>query len=222
MFFTAVKAQNTGFQATPAATPPFNWTAVTGTWNVTSNPAQVRSGVQAMTITDPATSGTTIGTLNPFVTTTSAGNYLIVMGWGKSNTASNALFYLGYRTGTSNTLNPTTTTSGQAANVNDVTWSRVTSVSAATVAAGTYGVSLRAFRSASTAGTQLYFDDIIMYASTSNVPDFDAPNPATTVLLSGNTISWNNGSDNGTPASGSCGMHAANARPSPRPRAATA
>jgi hypothetical protein len=206
LFSLNLNAQNTGFEATPATTPPNNWTAVTGTWTVTTNPAQVRSGTQAMTITDPATSGTTLGTTNPFVTTTTAGNYLIVMGWGKSNTASNALFYLGYRTGTTNTLNPTTTTSGQAANINDATWSRVTSVSAATVAAGTYGVSLRAFRSASTANTQLYIDDIIMYASPSNVPDYDAPSPANTVLLSGNTITWNNGTDNGTPASGIAGV----------------
>lgn len=204
--FGNVYSQNWGFENTTISSPPNNWTAVTGTWTVHTTPANVRTGSNSMTITDPATSGTTMGTTNPFVTTTTAGNYLITMGWGKSSSASNALFYLGYRTGTSNTLNPTSTASGQAANINDVTWSRVTSVSAATVAAGSYGISLRAFRSASTAGTILYFDDIIMYASPSNVPDFSSPDPSTNVLLNANTLTWNNGNDNGTPASGIGGV----------------
>lgn len=202
----SLEAQNLGFEATPVATPPANWSAVTGTWSVSTDPNFVRTGNQSMTITDPATSGTTLGTTNPVLTTTSAG-YLIAIGWGKSNTASNALFYTGYRTGTTNTLNPTTTTSGQPANINNTSWSRVVSVSASsTIAAGNYGISLRAFRSASTAGTTLYFDDFILYSSSSAVPDLTAPNPASNVLVSGNTITWNNGIDNGAPASGIGGV----------------
>lgn len=204
--FSNAFSQNWGFENTTISSPPNNYSAVTGTWTINTTPSNVRTGVNSMTITDPATSGTTMGTTNPFVTTTTAGNYLITMGWGKSSSASNALFYLGYRTGTTNTLNPTSTATGQAANINDVTWSRVTSVSAATVAAGSYGISLRAFRSASTAGTILYFDDLIMYASPSNIPDYSAPDPSTNVLLNVNTLSWNNGVDNGTPASGIGGV----------------
>lgn len=199
-------SQNLGFEATPAATPPANWTAVTGTWTVNTTPNFVRTGVNSMTITDPATTGTTIGTVSPFVTTTTPG-YLITIGWGKSNTANNALFHLGYRTGTANTLNPTSTASGQPANLNDVTWSRIVSVSASgTLAANSYGASLRAFRSASTAGTTIYIDDIIMYPSASNVPDLTAPNFASNVFFNVNNITWINGTDNGAPASGIGGV----------------
>src|SRR5215212_7848071 len=93
-----LNAKNLGFEATPATTPPTNWSAVTGTWIVNTTPATVRTGAQSMAITDPATTGTTIGTTNPVITTTSPG-YLIVIGWGKASTPSNGLFYLGYRTG---------------------------------------------------------------------------------------------------------------------------
>jgi hypothetical protein len=199
-------AQNLGYEATPATTPPNNWTAVSGTWNVSTNPVYVRTGTQSMTITDPATTGSTVGTTSPVLTTTSSG-YLITIGWGKSNTASNALFHTGYRTGTINTLNPTTTTSGQPANLNDVTWSRIVSVSASgTIAAGNYGVAIRAFRSAAVANTQVYLDDFIIYGSSSNVPDLSAPNAATGTSIAGNVLSWTNGTDNGAPASGIGGV----------------
>ncbi len=205
-FNTTAFAQNWGFESTTVSTPPNNWSAVTGTWSVHTTPANVRSGTNSMAITDPATSGTTIGTTNPFVTVPGTGYYLITIGWGKSNTANNALFHLGYRSGTTNTLNPSTTSTGQPANLNDVTWSRITSVSTATVAAGNYGISLRAFRSASVAGTTIYIDDLIMYPSTSNVPDYTAPDPVNGVILNGNVLTWNNGIDNGAPASGIGGV----------------
>ncbi len=201
-----VNAQNWGFEATPVTSPPSNWTVVTGTWTINTNATYIRTGTQSMKITDPATSGTTIGTTTPFLTTSSAG-YLITIGWGKSNTASNALFYTGYRTGTTNTFNPTTTTSGQPANINNTTWSRVVSVSTSgTIAAGNYGIPIRAFRSASTAGTEVYLDDFIIYGSSSNVPDLSAPTSASSVTITGNNISWNNGIDNGSPASGIGGV----------------
>jgi hypothetical protein len=203
-FSITLNAQNLGFEATPAATPPSNWTAVTGTWTI--NTTTIRTGSQSMTITDPATTGTTMGTVSPVLTTTSPG-YLITMAWGRSNVASNAVIYLGYRTGTTNTLNPSAATTGQPANLNNTAWTRVTSVSASgTIAAGSYGVSMRAFRTAGTAGTTLYLDDIIIYASTSNVPDLTAPNTATNGLVAGQNISWSNGTDNGTPASGIGGV----------------
>lgn len=201
-----VFAQNWGFEATPVASPPSNWTIVTGTWTVNTNATYVRSGTQSMKIVDPATTGTTIGTTTAFNTTTAPG-YIITMGWGKSNTASNALFYTGYRTGTTNTFNPTTTTTGQAANINNSTWSRVISVStSSTIAAGNYGIPIRAFRSAATAGTEVYLDDFISYGSTSNVPDISAPLAASGVTIAGNLISWTNGTDLGAPASGIGGV----------------
>lgn len=201
-----VSAQNLGFEATPATSPPANWSLVTGIWTVNTNPTYVRTGTQSMMITDPATTGTTIGTTNPVITTTSPG-YLITMGWGKSDTASNALFYTGYRTGTTNTFNPSSTASGQAANLNDITWSRIISVSvSATLAAGSYGIPIRAFRSASIAGTELYFDDFIIYGSASSVPDVSAPDPASGASIASNNLSWTNGLDNGAPASGTDGV----------------
>jgi hypothetical protein len=201
LFLTNIlKAQNLGFEALPATTPPNNWTAVTGTWTV--NNTTVRTGTSSMTITDPATSGTTLGNTNPFLTTTSTSNFLITMGWGRSNTASNALFYLGYRSGTVNTITPTSTSAGQPANINNTGWSRVVSVSSTTVPAGSYGVGLRAFTSAASAGTQLFFDDIIMYASTSNVPDLTAPNSPTAVQVASGSVQWTINADNGSPASG--------------------
>lgn len=201
-----ISAQNLGFEATPITSPPNNWTAVSGTWTVNTNATYVRTGTQSMTITDPATSGSTIGTTNPFVTTAGAGNYLISIGWGKSNVANNALFYLGYRSGTTNTINPASTSTGQPANLNDVTWSRISSASAVTVAAGSYGTSLRAFRSATTTGTVVYIDDIITYASTSNIPDLSDPDDVSGLSKVGNVLSWTNGADNGAPASGIGGV----------------
>ena len=197
-------AQNLGFEATPAATPPTNWTAVSGTWSV--NTSIVRTGTQSMAITDPATSGTTIGTTNPFVNTTAPG-YLITIGWGRASNATNALFHLGYRTGTTNTVNPNITTTGQAPNLNDVNWTRITSASVSgTLAAGSYGASLRAFRSATSPSTTIYIDDIITYASASNVPDLTAPNPVIGVTNASNNLSWTNGVDIGSPASGVGGV----------------
>lgn len=199
-----VKAQNLGFEATPATTPPANWSATTGTWAVENS--IVRTGNASLTITDPATTGTTIGNTAAVITTTAPG-YLITIGWGRSNVASNAVIYLGYRLNTTNTLNPSSTSTGQAANLNNTTWTRITSVSSSsTVAAGNYGVSMRAFRTASTSGTTLYLDDIIIYGSSSNVPDLSAPNAATGGSQTNYNLSWTNGTDNGAPASGIGGV----------------
>ncbi len=198
-------AQNTGFEALPATSPPNNWSAVTGTWVIETNPANVRTGAQSMSITDPAATGTTGGTTNPFYTSP-GGEYLIAIGWGKASNATNGLFHLGYRSGTTNTLNPSSTSSGQPANLNDVSWSRIISVSSTAPAAGNYGVSLRAFRSATSPSTTIYMDDIILYSSASNVPDLSAPNPGSNVFVSGTNISWINGVDNGSPASGIGGV----------------
>ncbi len=205
LLVVASRGQNLGFEA-PSATPPANWTAVTGTWLTSTTAGFVRTGTQSMSILDPATSGTTIGTSNPVLTTTAPG-FLITIGWGKASTPSNGLYYLGYRSGTTNTLNPTTTTAGQAANLNDVSWSRIVSVSASgTLAAGSYGVSLRAFRSATSPSTIIYVDDVIMYSSASSVADLSAPSAATAGSISGTTINWTNGTDNGSPASGIGGV----------------
>jgi len=199
-------AQNMGFEA-PSATPPTGWVPVTLTWSHNTNQTFVRTGGNSMTVTDPATSGSTIGCTNGFVTTAAPGSFLITIAWGKSNTAANASFYLGYRTGSTNTLNPSTTATPPAQYVlNNTTWTRISSASAATVAAGSYGPALRAFRQTSTTGTQVYMDDFIIYASPSNVPDLTAPNPAAGATIAGNVLSWANGSDNGAPASGISGL----------------
>ena len=195
VFPFVVQAQNLGFEAT-AATPPMNWDPVTGTW--ITNTTEARTGLQSMSISNPATGGTTINTVTPFLTTTSAGNYLISIGWAKANTT-NAEVGFGYRTGASNT-NPATP-------INITTsWARYAFVSTATVGANTYGASMRAYRVTTNPATTVYIDDFIVYASTSNVPDLSAPNPASAATISGNLISWTNGTDNGTPASGIGGV----------------
>jgi len=203
----SAKSQNLGFEAA-SATPPTNWTVVTLVWSNNTDATYVRTGSKSMTVTDPATSGSTAGNTSGFTTTAAAGSYIITIGWGKSNTASNAAFYLGYKNSAgTNTLNPSTTTTPPAAyQLNNTTWTRIASASAATVAAGSYGPAIRAFRVASTTGTVVYMDDFITYASPSNVPDLTAPNPATGVSLAGNSLSWTNGSDNGAPASGIGGV----------------
>jgi hypothetical protein len=199
-------SQNLGFEATPATSPPANWTAVSGTWNVNTNPVFVRTGLQSMSTLDPATSGTTINTTTTVVTSTAPG-YLITIGWGKASTPTNGVLYLGYRSGTTNTLNPSATAVGQSSNLNDVTWSRITSVStSSTLAAGNYGISMRAFRTATAPSTTVYIDDVIIYPSTSNVPDLSAPNAPTGMSVTGNQLSWTNGTDNGSPASGIGGV----------------
>lgn len=208
---TKVSAQNYGFEA-PASTPPQSWTPVTGTWvtiNATQFPNFVRSGNQAVSITDPATTGTTIGNTVPTVTTTTGGNFLISMVWARSNVDDNARINIGYRSGTTNTLNPSATNAGQAPNMNSQGWSRVISISAGPVPAGTYSPAMRAFRTTSIPNTTLYLDDFIIYASPVPIADTIAPQPAQNINVNqgaGYQISWVNGEDQGTPASGIDGV----------------
>jgi len=201
-----VNAQNLGFEATPATSPPNGWTVTNGTWTVTTDPNEVRTGVKAMRIINPSLFGSTIRTTNTLITTTSS-QYLITIGWGKSNTPSNGVLRLGYRNSVgASTLNPSSTSVGQVSNLTNSEWTRISSVSANTVSSGSYGAAMRAFSSASITGTSVLIDDVVFYASSSNIPDLSAPNPASNLTLSNNIISWNNGIDNGAPASGIKGI----------------
>ena len=201
-----LNAQNMGFEA-PAVTPPTGWTAVTLVWSTTTAPGTVRTGSQAMQVPSPATSGSTIGCTNGFASVTTPGNYLITLAWGKCAGPNVAAMVPGYRNGTGNVLNPNNLAPQPASfNLNPTTWTRIVTVSAATVAPGNYGPALRAFSVNASAGVFLYMDDFIVYPSTSNIPDLSAPDPATNVYISGNSITWINGADNGAPASGVDGI----------------
>jgi hypothetical protein len=191
-------AQNFGFEYMPNSTPPFQWTPVTGTWNTEINPTFVRTGKQCMHINTMSGSGTTLYNTSAYVLVNQAGGYLITMAWTKSD-ISNATLYLGYRGG-STVLNPSVLTTGQPINVSEVDWNRIISISAATVAQGNYGPSMRAYRSNATITTNLYIDDVFLYWSPVPVADTVAPSPVSNVLLSqsgGNpSLSWTNGTDN--------------------------
>lgn len=191
-------AQNFGFEVVPASTPPNQWMQVTGTWNTEVNSALVRTGKQCMHINTMSGTGTTLYNTSAYVPVVQPNGYLITMAWTKSDN-SNATLYLGYRGGTT-VLNPSVLTSGQPINVSDVNWNRIISISAATVAPGNYGPSMRAYRFTTSITTNLYIDDVFMYWSPVSVADTLAPSPVTNVLLSqsgGNpSLSWTNGSDN--------------------------
>lgn len=202
----AVKAQNYGFEAT-AATPPANWTVTTGTWVTNTTATYVRTGLQSMAITSgAATSGTTVQNTSPIVTVPSSGtNYVIAIGWVKASTNGNGGIVLGYRTGTTNTL--PTTTSTTTSNSNSTSWTRVTyTPTAAATNGSTYSPAARAWRNTTSTTTDHYLDDVIVYTSTSATPDLTAPNAAAGASLAGNQLSWTNGTDNGSPASGIGGV----------------
>ncbi|MES2654256.1 MAG: T9SS type A sorting domain-containing protein [Bacteroidota bacterium] len=202
-------AQNWGFEATPS-TPPNTWTIVTGTWVTNTNPTFVRTGTQSMGITGPVTTGTTIyNTSASVVVPTSSTHFLITMAWAKASDPSNGVGYIGYR-GTTTVLNPSTAAAGQPANMNNTSFSRIISVSTATVAAGSYGPAIRAFQTASaTPATTVYTDDYIVYASTSNIPDTVSPNVVNSPVAyigSPFAITWTNGLDTAANSSGRKGV----------------
>lgn len=199
-----VKAQNYGFEA-PPSTPPLNWALVTGTWRTVTDTA--RTGTQAMAISAPATTGTTAGSAPAGqILNSSGGTHIITILWAKSNEAANARVNIGYRRVSSNILNPTTTSSGQAPNMT-TDWTRIVSISAAPVAAGAAGPAIRAFRTAANpTNTVIYIDDMIIYENATAVADTTKPDAMTNAILSGNTsFSWTNGLDNHADASGSAG-----------------
>jgi PKD repeat protein len=193
-----LNAQNFGFEFTPGSAPPNQWTFVTGTWNTETNISLIRTGKQCMHINTMSGSGTTLYNTSAYVPVTNAGGYLITMAWTKSDIL-NATLYLGYR-GATTVLNPSVLTTGQPINVSDVSWNRIISISAATIAPGNYGPSMRAYRSNASITTNLYIDDVILYWSPVPVADTIAPSPVSNVLLSqsgGNpSLSWTNGTDN--------------------------
>lgn len=207
----ATKAQNLGFEA-PSASPPTGWIAVSGTWPTQTNQANVRSGRQSMSITDPATTGSTIGNDQSIVTINSADtHYIITMAWARANNT-NGVLYLGYRSGTTNTLKPSATTAGQPVNLT-TSYKRIISVSApqvATTIPATFGVSMRAFRNATNpTGTIIYIDDVFAYASRDSVPDTIAPNkPSGLSAYYGtpNHLLWTNSTDTSAHASGLRGV----------------
>jgi hypothetical protein len=203
-------AQNWGFEGI-AASPPTTWTAVSGTWFTNTDLNYVRTGTQSMGITGPATSGSTMGNTSASVNVPTAGTYYVItIAWAKATAASNGVANIGYRISTTNTLNPSSTAAGQTPNMNNSTWSRVVSVSTATVAVGNYSPAIRAFQSASaTPATTVYTDDYWVYTSTSNVADITPPNPVTSLTVtpgSPYSIGWVNGNDAATNISGKAGV----------------
>jgi hypothetical protein len=206
---TPLMAQNWGFEG-GSASPPTTWTIVTGTWITNTNPTYVRTGTQSMGITGPVTTGTTIYNTSASVTVpTSSTHYLITIAWAKASDPNNGVGYIGYR-GTATTLNPSVATAGQPANMNNTTFSRIVSVSTATVAAGSYGPAIRAFQTAAaTPSTTVYTDDFFVYASTSNIPDTVSPNKVSSVSVTPGTpyvINWTNGTDTAVNSSGKGGV----------------
>lgn len=197
--------QNFGFEA-PPSTPPLNWVAVTGTWRTVTD--TVRTGNQAMAISAPATTGTTAGS-GPAaqIVNSQGGTFLVTILWARSNEANNARVNIGFRRNTTNTLNPSATTAGQAPNMG-LSWTRISSVSSAAVAAGPAGPAIRAFRSqANPTGTTIYIDDMIIYESATPTVDTFAPRPvAQPLFTSANTISWVNAPDSSLDASGRGGI----------------
>lgn len=196
---TGASAQNLGFEGSTSS-PPTSWTAVTGTWPTTTAAGTFRTGSNAMAITGAATSGTTIYNTSGFATSTSPG-YLITIAWGKANQPNNGGITIGYR-GSSTVLNPASVSSGTPANLNNSTWTRITSVSASgTIAAGSYGPSIRAYQTASSPSTTIYIDDLITYASATATPDLTVPTEPSGLTVSsgsGYNLSWTNGSDAGS------------------------
>jgi hypothetical protein len=81
-----------------------------------------------MSITDPATTGTTLANTNPLaIVPTTGTHYVIVMAHAKSNIP-NGVLYLGTRLGTTNTLNPSSATTGQPVNMGTAAFTRIISV----------------------------------------------------------------------------------------------
>lgn len=203
-----LKAQNYGFEAS-VSTPPLNWTAVSGAW--ITDTVSARTGNNCMRITDPATTGTTMGNTSMFANVpTPNTHFLITMAYARSNVL-NGVLYLGHRNSTgTNTIFPNTITTGQPVNMDTSNYRRIVSVSTGTIAtAGNYSVAMRAFRSATNpTGTTIFIDDAIIYASTTNVPDTVAPRVPlipSVLLATNNQLNWNYNGDSGAVSSGLAG-----------------
>ncbi len=196
-------AQNFGFEGS-TSTPPLNWIAVTGTWRTLTDTA--RTGKHSMAILNPATSGTTAGSTSAFFNAT-GGKYLVTIMWAMTTVQDGGRINIGFRRGTTNTLNPTTTTASTATPLDAYQWKRVASVSAAVQAAGPVAPAIRAFKLNSSMYPTLYFDDMIIYESVNPVVDTIKPDVVTNAFLqSATSMSWVNGADNPTNASGRSGV----------------
>ena len=118
-------------------------------------------------------------------TTSSSSVYCHIIGWAKAETGSATTAQIGFN---SSKKSSTTTLSSSA-------WTRLTytgnSINATTVIIYKAG-----------AKTGAYYDDIVAYTSSSNTIDLTKPSSATSASATTSSISWTNGSDTGTGATG--------------------
>ncbi len=181
---------NGGFEVNGSVTTtPTSWT-VTGTTTTTN----ARTGSYAL-VSNSSTSTSNTAHTNSSTISIPANNYGIVIAWARgSNSFSNA--------SAGGTLG-VTTSSTTTANIG-TTLTRLTYVTALN-GASTQNFSCRVSSRSSTSGqaTQVYFDDVIMYASTTNTPDLTKPTSPSSftsgTINSGSVgFTWTNGTDAGT------------------------
>lgn len=83
-------------------------------------------------------------------------------------------------------------------------WSRITNKAQRTGNTQSYSsVEIRFQTTTSTVGDKVYIDDVVAYVTDSDVPtDLTAPSSATSATATASQISWSNGTDSGTGATG--------------------
>ncbi len=169
-----------------------NWTLASG--NTVATSAYARTGTYSM-LTGATTSTTNQANTNSSTITVPNGSYGIVIGWAKgTNSSANASVG-----GTLNSSSSSTITNNVGTVLTQLIYNSSQNVSGSPVP-----FSCRVNNRSSTGpSTQVYFDDVIMYASTSSTPDITKPSTASsfaTGSISSNSISfsWSNGTDAGT------------------------
>lgn len=184
---------NGGFETTPL-TPGTDWTTSGGATNSTTN---ARTGVYSLKHTT-STTATTQAHTNATIISVPNNSYGHVIAWAVGSTA-NADSSIG------GTLNGITNNTGFPGTPYGTTLTRLTYVSSQNTSGGAVNFTsrLRSRSKTATVSTDIYWDDVIMYTSTSNVTDIVQPLAATSfttgATLSGSiSFSWTDGSDAAT------------------------
>ena len=194
LFSATLFAQNPtngGFESSISGA---DWTTAGGATNSSTSP---RTGVYSLAHTT-STTATTQAHTNANIISVPNLSYGHVIAWAVGSTA-NADSSIG------GTLNVTTNNTAFPGTPYGTTLTRLTYVSSQNTSGGALNFTsrLRSRSKTATVSTTIYWDDVIMYTSTSNTPDLTKPT-APTVFTTGATLynsvtfSWTNGSDAAT------------------------
>lgn len=185
-----VNAQNLGFENNLT-----NWSAVAGSWSITSTGTQLRAGTKAVNLSTSSTANSLLRGVNQSVTVATNNTYITVVAWVKvsATNATSTQIAVGAHNGTSSIKG--TEVAGDAANFVRVSHTFL-ATKGMTYAPELYG------RSSNGAAVTIWYDDVVIYENSSASADIGKPNQATAIYANaGGTnigMTWTAGSDVGS------------------------